>query len=135
MFIKHAADANMTEIKLGNVAQDNGQSQEVKDFGQRMIKDHGNAEDQLKPIAQKLNVDIPDQVSAEHQKTIDHLSSLKGDEFDKAYAKAMVKDHKKVIAMFERAESNVKDADLKKFAKDTLPILHEHLEMAEKLQK
>jgi putative membrane protein len=132
-FIKHAADANMTEIKLGQIAQDKGQSQDVKDFGARMVKDHTNAGDQLKPIAEKMNVDIPDHVSAMHQKTIDRLSNMSGAQFDAAYAKAMVKDHEKVISMFENAKSNVKNDDLKKFATDTLPTLQEHLEMAKKL--
>jgi putative membrane protein len=133
-FIKKVADANMTEIKLARVAADNGQKQEVKDFAARMTKDHGNAGDQLKPIAEKLKVSIPDQVSAEHQQTIDKLSKLKGDEFDKAYAEAMVKDHQKVVAMFEKIEGELQDPDLKKFAQDTLPTLKEHLEMAQKLE-
>ena len=133
-FIKKLADANMTEIKLARVALDNGQKQEVKDFANRMIKDHGKAGDELKPIAQKLNVNIPDQVSSEHQATIDKLSKLKGDKFDKAYAEAMVKDHKKVVSMFEKNEGQLQDADLKKFATDTLPTLKEHLDMAQKLE-
>lgn len=132
-FIKHAADANMTEIQLGKIAQDNSQDQAVKDFGARMVKDHTNAEDQLKPIAEKMNVAIPDHVSKAHQELIDKVSKMKGAEFDKEYDPAMVKDHKKVIAMFEKAKSNVKDADLRKFAEDTLPVLHEHLDMAKKL--
>jgi len=61
-FIKHAADVNMAEIQLGKIAQDNSQDQAVKDFGARMVKDHSNAEDQLKPIAEKMNVEIPDHV-------------------------------------------------------------------------
>ncbi len=133
-FIKKVADANMTEIKLANLAKDNGQKQEVKDFADRMIKDHTNAGDQLKPIAQKLNVDIPDTVSAEHQQTIDKLSKLKGDEFDKAYASAMVKDHKKVVSMFEKNKDQLQDKDLKEFDEQTLPTLKEHLELAKKLE-
>jgi putative membrane protein len=45
----------------------------------------------------------------------------------------MVRDHETVIAMFEKAEGEVKDAELKKFITDTLPILKEHLAMAKKL--
>lgn len=94
-FMKHAADANMTEIKLGEIAADNAEKQSVKDFGNRMVSDHGKAANQLEPIAKKLDVTIPSEVSSEHQKTIGRLSKLKGAEFDKAYADAMVKDHKR----------------------------------------
>jgi putative membrane protein len=132
-FVKKVADANMTEIQLAKIALDKSQKQNVKDFANRMIKDHGNAQDQLKSIAEKMNVPIPDHVSAQHQQTIDRLSKLNGEAFDKAYAKAMVDDHTKVVAMFERNESKLQDSDLKKFAQDTLPVLKEHLELAKKL--
>ncbi|MFZ3374995.1 MAG: DUF4142 domain-containing protein [Chthoniobacterales bacterium] len=132
-FIGKAADANMTEIQLAKIALANGQKQDVKNFANRMITDHGKAGDELKPIAQEMNVPLPEKVSAEHQQTIDRLSKLKGEEFDKAYSSAMVDDHKKVVAMFENAESDVQNSDLKKFAEQTLPTLKEHLELAEKL--
>ena len=132
-FIDKAADADMTEIQLAKIALDNGQKQDVKDFANRMITDHGKANDELKPIAQELNVTLPEKVSAEHQQTIDKLSKLKGDEFDKAYSNAMVNDHKKVVAMFEKSENHIQNTDLKKFAEKTLPTLKEHLQLAEKL--
>ena len=66
-----------------------------------------------------MNVRLPDKVNAEHQQTIDRLSKLNGEEFDKAYATAMVNDHKKVVAMFEKAEKDVgESADLKKYARE-----------------
>ena len=132
-FVDKAADANMTEIQLAKIALDNGQKQDVKDFANRMIADHGKADDELRPIAHEINVTLPEKVSAEHQQTISKLSKLKGEEFDKAYSSAMVNDHKKVVAMFEKAEKDVQGADLKKYAEQTLPTLKEHLEVAEKL--
>jgi putative membrane protein len=134
MFIKHAADANMTEIKLGKLAAENGEKQSVKDFGNKMVTDHGQAGDQLQPIAKKLNVQLSNELSSEHQKTVDRLSKLEGAAFDKAYSEAMLMDHKKVIAMFESEEESAKDSELKKFVSDTLPTLKEHLSMAEKLE-
>jgi putative membrane protein len=132
-FVKKVADANMTEIQLAKIALEKSEKQDVKDFANRMIKDHGNAQDQLRSIAEKINVPIPEHVSTQHQQTIDRLAKLKGEAFDKAYAKAMVDDHTKVVAMFEKAEGKLKNPDLKKFAQDTLPILKEHLELAKKL--
>ena len=132
-FIKKVADANMTEIQLAKIALDKSQKQDVKDFANRMIKDHGDAQDQLKSIADKMNVPIPEKVSGQHQLTIDRLSKLNGEAFDKAYAKAMVNDHTKVVAMFEKTEGKLQNSDLKKFAQDTLPKLKEHLELAKKL--
>ena len=133
-FIKKAANGGMTEVELGKIAAKNGQKDDVKSFGERMVKDHGKANDDLKSVASKMNVDVPDKVNAKHQATIDKFSKMSGESFDAAYVKEMVKDHKKDIAEFERAQGEVKNEDLKKFISDTVPVMKEHLEMVQKMQ-
>ena len=133
-FIRKAANGGMTEVELGKIAEKNGTKAEVKEFGESMVKDHGKANDDLKSVASKMNVEVPEKVNAKHQATIDKLSKMSGESFDKAYAKQMVQDHKKTVADFESAQSNVKNEDLKKFITDTLPVLKEHLEMAQKME-
>jgi putative membrane protein len=59
---------------------------------------------------------------------------MSADSFDAAYVKEMVKDHKDTVAEFESAQNTVKNEDLKKFISDTLPVIKEHFEMAEKMQ-
>jgi putative membrane protein len=132
-FIKKAANGGMTEVELGKIAQDKGQKQEVKDFGARMVKDHGKANDDLKSVASKMNVEVPDKVNAKHQAVIDKFSKMSAESFDAAYVKEMVKDHKKDISEFENAKGEVKNDDLKKFIDDTVPVMKEHLDMVQKI--
>ncbi|HWM24714.1 MAG TPA: DUF4142 domain-containing protein [Chthoniobacterales bacterium] len=133
-FIKKAADGGMTEVELGKIAEKNGEKDDVKSFGSHMVKDHGKANDELKSVASKMNLTVPDKVSAEHQAKIDKMSKLSGAAFDAAYAKEMVASHEKTIASFEAAKGKVGNEDLKKFIDDTLPVIKEHLEMAKKMQ-
>lgn len=133
-FIKKAAIGGMTEVELGKIAAKNGQKDDVKSFGDRMVKDHGKANDDLKSIASKMDVKVPEKVNAKHQAMIDKFSKMSADSFDAAYVKAMVQDHKKDIAEFEEAQGEVNNEDLKKFISDTVPIMKEHLEMVEKMQ-
>jgi putative membrane protein len=133
-FIKKAADGGMTEVELGKAAEKNGQKDDVKAFGKQMVKDHGKANDDLKSVASKMNVTVPDKVSAKHQARIDKMSKLSGAAFDTAYAKDMVEDHEKDIAEFEKARGKVSNEDLKKFIDDTIPVMKEHLEMAKKME-
>jgi putative membrane protein len=133
-FMMKAADGGMTEVELGKVAEKNGQKDNVKSFGGDMVKDHGKANDDLKSIAGKLNVTLPDKVSAKHQAKIDKMSKMSGDAFDTAYVKGMVEDHEQTVADFEKASGTVKNADLKKFIDDTLPVIKGHLEMAKGMQ-
>ncbi|HEY4270579.1 MAG TPA: DUF4142 domain-containing protein [Candidatus Udaeobacter sp.] len=133
-FVQDAANINMTEIQLGKVAQEKGQSEGVKSFGDRMVRDHTKINDQLKPVAQELNLQMPEAVNAENQALIDKLSKLSGAEFDKAYANAMVSGHKGAIKEFENAQAKATQPQLKKFIDDTLPMLREHLELAKQIK-
>ncbi len=133
-FMMKAADGGMTEVELGKVAEKNGQKDNVKSFGGQMVKDHGKANDDLKSIAGKMNVTLPEKVSAKHQAKIDKMSKMSGDAFDSAYVKGMVEDHEKTVADFEKASGTVKNPDLKKFIDDTLPVIKGHLQMAKEMQ-
>lgn len=134
MFVKKAADGGMTEVELGKVADKNGEKQEVKDFGKQMVEDHGKANDNLKTVAGKLNLPVPEKVSPKHQAKIDKMSKMSGAAFDKAYVQDMIKDHEMDIAEFEAADKEVKDADLKKFIEETIPVMKHHLEMVKKIE-
>src|SRR5579864_8800068 len=58
-FYKNAAEGGMAEVELGNLAQKNGKSQSVKDFGAMMVKDHSAANEKLKSVAAAKNVALP----------------------------------------------------------------------------
>ena len=132
-FMDKAAQGGMAEVELGQLAQQNGQSQEVKDFGKRMVNDHSKANDQLKQLASQKGVALPTGLDAKDQATKDRLSKLQGAAFDKAYMKDMVMDHKKDVAEFKKESMSAHDPDLKTWAGQTLPTLQSHLQEAEKI--
>ncbi len=134
-FIMKAANGGMTEVDLGKVAADKGGSSEVKDFGNQMVKDHSKANDKLKEVAGKMGVTVPAKVDAKHQAKVDKMSGMSGAAFDKMYVSEMVKAHEKDIADFEMADKEVKNADLKSFIEETVPVMKEHLEMIKKFDQ
>ena len=135
VFIMKAADGGMAEVEMGKLAADKGGSDAVKDFGNRMVKDHSKANDQLKDIAANMGVTIPDKVNAKEQAMIDKMSAMSGAAFDKVYVKEMVNDHRKDIAAFETAGKQVKNADLKKFIDSTVPVMKDHLDAIQKFDQ
>jgi putative membrane protein len=133
LFIRKAAEGGMAEVKLDQLAADKASSQSVKDFGQRMAKDHGQANDQLKNMASSKGVPLPDSLDAKDKALYDRLSSLSGDAFDKAYMRAMIKDHVEDVAEFQKESKAANDQDIRSFASTTLPTLQDHLHMARHL--
>ena len=134
-FIEKAAIGGMTEVNMGKLAAEKGDSKEVKDFGDQMVKDHSKINDKLKDVAGKMGVEVPAAVDAMHQAKIDRLDKMSGAAFDKAYVKRMIKAHEMDIAAFERADAELKNEDLKKFIKDSVPTMKDHLEMLRKFSQ
>ena len=132
-FADAAAQGGMAEVKLGQLAEDKGQNQAVKDFGKRMVTDHSKANDDLKTAAQKDNITLPDKMSAHDQAQYDRLSKLSGEAFDRAYARDMVRDHRGDIAAFKHEADDGKVTGIKDFASQTLPTLEDHLKDAREM--
>ena len=132
-FVAKAASDGLHEVELGKLAQSNGQSEDVKKFGERMVTDHTKSNMELKEIAKGAGIEVPSQIMPEHQKHIEQFSKLRGAAFDAQYGKHMVEDHQKAIALFERASREARNPELKGFATKSLPTLKEHLAMAQKL--
>jgi putative membrane protein len=131
-FVEKAAMGGMAEVELGTLAQQKASSAEVKQFASRMVQDHGQANGELKSIAASKGIQLPAALDRKHKGDVERLGKLGGAEFDRAYMRHMVDDHKKDVAEFKRAAGSAKDADIKGFAAKTLPTLQEHLQLAEK---
>lgn len=129
-FMNKAAQGGMAEVMLGQTASTKGTSPDVKNFGNRMVSDHGKANDELKQLAQTKGVTLPSDIDDESKKMADKLSKLSGKDFDKEYINGMVEDHEKDVKEFEKASKDAKDPDLKAWASKTLPTLQDHLKMA-----
>jgi len=134
-FVETAAKDGLAEVELGQLASQRAQSPEVKQFAQRMVQDHGKANDQLKQLASSKGVDMPTQTDKSHQRKMEKLQKLQGAAFDKQYMDDMVKDHKEDVKEFQKQAKSAKDPEVKSFAAQTAPTLQEHLQMAEAAQK
>jgi putative membrane protein len=132
-FLQKAAQGGLAEVELGQLAQQKASSPEVKQFGERMVNDHTKANDQLKQVAEKEHVNLPQDLDAKDKMTKARLEKLSGEQFDRAYMRDMVKDHRKDISEFQRESQNAQDPGLKNFVTQTLPTLREHLKQAEKI--
>jgi len=130
-FVMEAAMGGMAEVELGKLASEKAQSEQVKQFAQRMVTDHGKANDELKTLAQNKNISLPTDPGAKHKATKDRLSKMSGAAFDKAYMQEMLNDHRKDVSDFQKESRSGKDPDVKAWATKTLPTLQEHLQLAQ----
>jgi putative membrane protein len=134
-FVTEAAKGGMAEVELGKLAQEKGSSAQVKTFGERMVTDHGKANDELQTLAKNKSITLPSGLAPKDKALRDRLAKLSGDAFDRAYMNAMLTDHRKDVAAFKHESETGKDPDVKSFASKTLPTLEDHLKLAQDTNK
>ena len=133
-FVENAYQGGLAEVKMGELALAKTANADVKAFAQHMVTDHGKANGELKALADSKKVAVASEPSMTAKAKAKLADAKSGADFDKAYAKAMVADHKDTVELFEKAAKEVTDPEVKAFASKTLPTLKMHLTMAEELQ-
>jgi putative membrane protein len=132
-FIREAIEGNYFEVEMGKLAQQKGSSEEVKSFGATLVTDHGNANQKAIDVAKKVGVTPPTGPNEKQKADQEKLAKMSGRDFDKSFAEAMVMDHKKDIADYQKAERL--PAPVGVYAKGELPTLQRHLRTAEDIEK
>jgi len=127
-FMQKAAPGGLAEVSLGQQVSPVAKNADAKKFADKMVTDHGKANDELKQLASTKNVPLPTDTDQEHKDAAQRVMSSKN--VDKAYMDEMVKDHDKDVKEFEDASKSAKDTDLKAWIDKTLPVLKEHQKMA-----
>lgn len=132
-FVRKALEGGAAEVQLGQLAQQKSQSEDVKQFGQKMVQDHTQLGDQIKPIAQQLGVKEPKGPSKKDKQLMAKLEALSGPQFDEAYIQAMVKDHKQDMKDFKDAAQVTQDPNVKQVAQQGAGVISQHLQMIQQI--
>lgn len=130
-----AAQGGMSEVELGQLAQQKASNAQVKQFAQQMVQDHGQANTKLMQVFQQKNITPPETIGAKNSAMREQVADLSGAEFDREYMSQMVEDHTEDVASFEREVSNGKDPEVKAWASQTLPTLRQHLQKAQSINQ
>jgi putative membrane protein len=135
-FVDFAAQTDMVEANLGQMAGSVASAQPVKDYAQMLVTDHTNDFNQLYTVAQQANLTRPNAIGAEQNKAmIDPFQKLKGAAFDHKYAQEMIAGHTKAIAVYKKEAADAQNPALKSYAEQVLPVLQKHLDAAKALGK
>ena len=134
-FLIKAAQGGQAEVAMGQLAQQKGGSDAVKQLGQTLVTDHQAANTQLQQIASQEGAQLPSGPDAKDQAMTDRMQSLSGDQFDRMFLNHAVTDHQKDIQEFQKEADSGSDPQVKQFAQQQLPVLKKHLQMAQQAQQ
>jgi putative membrane protein len=135
-FVKKAGAAGLAEVAMGKLGSSKATNPDVQAYARKMVTDHTKANNELKAAASAKSLEVPSEPDMMHKGMMKKFDGQKADaDFDHDFMQQMVRDHQKVIELFESAASDQNvDADLRALAKKTLPTLREHLKSAEALE-
>ena len=133
-FLADAIRGNVAEVKLGQLAAERAQSQQVREYGDMLKKDHTQALQKASSLANEIGVPASSELTAHQQKQFESLQKLSGDEFDTTFLSQMVRDHQTEIAKFSAQAQSGSDPEVMAYAKETLPTLQAHLQHAQSIQ-
>jgi putative membrane protein len=133
-FLNFAAQTDMVEAHLGDLAQNVANSQQVKDYGRMLMADHTRDYTVLQNLAQQTGLNLPTAIDAAHNKsTIGPYHQLKGPGFDHKYVQDMIAGHTAAIATYKKEAEGAQNPAIRSYAQDTLPTLEKHLNDAKAL--
>jgi putative membrane protein len=126
-FLSKAAEINIEEIALGQLAMEKGTIKDVNELGKMMDVDHTKCLKGLTELAKEKNITIPAGLTPDADEAYKKLEHKNGIHFDKEYCEMMVKGHENAIAMFDKASIECSDPDIRDWATKMLPSLKAHL--------
>lgn len=134
-FLVDAAEINLEQIQLGKLAQQKGAAAHVKELGKVVEDAHTKSQRELTTLANNKRVSIPSNASDDAKDEYKKLNEKSREDFDKAFADLMVSKHKDAVKTFENASTDLNDADIKNWARSTLPHLRSHLDRSKECQE
>jgi len=130
-YLQKSAAGDIFEIKGGEMAQQKGQSMQVKDLGARLKADHTKSLAETRDLAKKLGVTLPTQPDAKMQSLLTTFAAASGAAFDRTYAQGEVSDHQEDIADATKEVKQGSNSSVKQSASQELPILRTHLALSQ----
>jgi putative membrane protein len=132
-FLEKAAEGQQLEIAFGQLAAERAAAEEVKEFGVQMMDDHRKTSAEIRQLASKEGVTLPVELTGKHRDKKDEFARLSGSDFDRAYMRYMLRDHRKDLKAFERSAKAINNPQVQEWAKGTLPLLRQHLRKAQQV--
>lgn len=134
-FLATAAQADVNEINLSQLAEQKATDPAVKSFARKMVTEHKKMTASMKPFVESWGITPPSGIDEKHQKEYNKLNGLTGADFDKEYIDQMVKDHTDAFRDFSSEAKTTKDPKFRTAVLKGKTIVAAHKNMAYDMKK
>lgn len=128
--LRNMAANSVAEIALAQLAMQQGNSEEVKRYGQRIMDDHSMLNAALANMARQQEVALSDTLTPQAKALHDHLTAKAGGTFDREYLSQMADTHQRMMLDLLRAVSGIQNDELRRLAEQVTTVLEDHYNLA-----
>ncbi|MEO8653572.1 MAG: DUF4142 domain-containing protein [Ramlibacter sp.] len=134
-FMAAAAARGLYEVEVSRLAADRAVSPTVRSYARKVANRDSKAVDELAALMRAKGLQPPAGLAADKATKLHRLAALKPSaEFDRGYVRVVgVEDHMANIALFEKAQRETRDRDLRAWIDRMLPVLRADLRAAQSL--
>jgi putative membrane protein len=123
-FLSSATEMRKMNITLGEMAQREGESQELREYGALLIEDQLKILKEVNVLVESKNIVLPKFIDFSLNEELTALRKKKGRAFDSFFVTLMTRHHQQEVQAFREA-INFKDSDVKIFAVKNLPLIEQ----------
>ncbi|MFC7757898.1 DUF4142 domain-containing protein [Catellatospora bangladeshensis] len=115
----------------GQQAQERAGDQRIKDIGHHLMTDHLKLDVEVRRVAAKLGVALPDKPSPEQQGWLDEFSALRGDAYDRVWVARLRAAHGKVFGVVAGVRAGTRNQVIREFAQQAVTVVMKHMTLLE----
>jgi putative membrane protein len=130
-FLQAATKGGTAEVEFGQLAGRMSTNTTIKEFAQRMVRDHQEANKRITALARNAGLPPMQGLDPDHKTAYDRLSKLQGAAFDRVYIDSQIVDHQVMAQLLEYEIGSGQDKDIKDLAAEVLPSILDHLQTAD----
>lgn len=128
--LRDMAANSVAEIALARLAMQQGNSEEVKRYGQRIMDDHSMLNAALANMARQQEVALSDTLTPQAKALHDNLTAKAGGAFDREYLSEMADTHQRMMLGLLHALPGIQNDELRRLAEQVTTVLEDHYNLA-----
>lgn len=120
------------EVVLARFVQEQPDTLTVREFVDRIIRDHTELRATITTVAKERGLELPTELTPESRAARSELESKRGKVLEQAYMRRMLQEHRTMMMRLEEQSRNARDEAVREIAHIALSRAREHLALAQR---
>jgi putative membrane protein len=132
-FIRDVGADNTMQVELAKVARDRARNRNVRQFAERIERDHNRLQDEWESMASQNGMRLKRGMGPRHREKVERLKDAKGGNFDRVYMTIMIQQHQDEVSYWQKEGRASRSNEVRRLVNRGLPTLQQHLAQSKQI--